>query len=112
MRSMAAGRPGVRVRRGQELRADGCVLSSDPDHQHHGQNCQRCEPAESRLSPGHNDESREQRAERAANLAPDLKDSLGEALPIAGSKARHARRFRMVDRGADADTSTETRIMM
>ncbi len=76
MRSMAAGRSRAGTRRGQELRADGCVLSSDPDHQHHGQNRQRCEPAESRLSPRHNDESGEQWAERAANQASYLKDPL------------------------------------
>jgi hypothetical protein len=45
--------------------------------------------------------------ERAADLASDLKDSLCEALPVAGSIARRARRFRMVDRAADTSNRDE-----
>ena len=105
MRSTTASPFGVRARRGQELCADGCVLSGDSDHQQHGQDCQQCEPAESRLPSWDNDEGREQWAERSADLASDLEDSLCQALSIAGSISRHARCFRMVDRGAYADTS-------
>ena len=71
------------------LHSDGCVLASDPDHQHHGQNYQRSEPAEGRLTPRHNDERRKQWAERAADLSSNLKDSLREALLIAGSIPSH-----------------------
>jgi hypothetical protein len=51
----------------------------------------------SRLSPWYNDESCEQWAESAANLTSNLEDSLGQALPIAGSVSGHARCFRVVD---------------
>ena len=105
MRSPTVGCFGARTHRSQELRTDSGVLSSDPDHQHHGKDCQGCEPAKGRLSPWYNDESREQWAESAANLTSNLEDSLGEALPIAGCVSGHARCFRVVDGGADADTS-------
>src|SRR5580658_7781495 len=81
MRSPAVGCFGARAHRSHELPTDSCVLSSDPDHQHHGKDCQRCEPAKSRLSPWYNDESCQQWAESAANLTSNLEDSLGKALP-------------------------------
>src|SRR5258707_15897754 len=97
MRSPTVGCFGARAHPSQELRADSVVLSSDPDRQHHGKNCQRCEPAKCRLSPWYNDESCEQWAESAANLTSNLEDSLCKALPIAGSVPGHAGCFRVVD---------------
>src|SRR5580692_8234955 len=67
MGSPTVGCFGAQAHQSQELRTDRCVLSSDPDRQHHGEDCQRCEPAKSRLSPWYNDESSEQWAESAAN---------------------------------------------
>src|ERR1700722_5660085 len=104
MRSSTVGCFGTRAHRSQELPTDSGVLPGDPDHQPHGKDCQRCEPAKSRLSPGYNDESCQQWAESAAYLTSNLEDSLSQALPIAGSVSGHARCFRVVDGGANADT--------
>ena len=55
------------------------------------------------LAERHDDEGREQRPERLAEIAADLKEALGEAVPPAGGGAGDARSLRVEDGAADAD---------
>ena len=55
------------------------------------------------LAEWHDDEGREQRPQRLAEIAPDLEQALGKAVPPARGRARDARRLRVKDRTADAD---------
>ena len=55
------------------------------------------------LAEGHDDEGREQRTHRLAEIPADLKQALGEAVPPAGRRAGDARGLRMEDRAADPD---------
>ena len=55
------------------------------------------------LAERHDDEGREQRPGRLAEIAADLKQALGEAVTAAGRRARDPRGLGMEDRAADPD---------
>ena len=55
------------------------------------------------LAEWHDDEGREQRPHRLAEIAADLEEALGEAVPPARRRARDARGLRVEDRAADPD---------
>ena len=55
------------------------------------------------LPERHDDESRQQRSERLAEVSADLEQALGKAVPAARTRPRDARGFGRKDRAADSD---------
>src|SRR3954462_15661515 len=79
------------------------VAIPDPNSREHDNADEREQRKPDDLPAIDDDRRGQERAERAAGVAADLEDRLGEAEPTARAQMRHARRFRMKNRRADAD---------
>ena len=77
--------------------------AADPGQQHDRGQREQGEGEDRPLPERHDDEGGEQRAGRLAEIAADLKQALGEAMPAARRRPGDARGLGMKDGAADAD---------
>src|ERR1700746_272901 len=88
---------GVMVRKPIAIPATDVRQNDDPNEREQGK------PDDGFLSAINDNRGREQRAERAAGIAADLENRLGETEPPAGAQVCNARCFRMENGGAKTD---------
>ena len=80
--------------------ASAFIPASQAQSEAHANKRHQREPGEAALSPRQNDERRQQRAERVADIAADLEKRLCESVSTARGQPGKTRRFRMEDRAA------------
>ena len=85
------------------LRPMGRIPAADRGQQHDRGQREQGEGQDRPLPERHDDEGGEQRAGRLAEIAADLKQALGEAMPAARRRPGDARGLGMKDGAADAD---------
>ncbi len=78
------------------------IPASDRRQDDHAGQRQQREPGKTALTPWQDEERRNERAKRIAEIAADLEQRLRETVRATGSQPRQPRRFRMEDRRTDA----------